>query len=133
MDIKQGFKLKSQIDALTWKYDSLRFSSSKPDNPSSSFQNGTENRLIKLAEIQKQIEALQNELEKVTYTIEEYIESTSMEDKLKVILIRRYCYLETFSKIANDLGFSERYIYSLHKNALKKISISSVSNHLDIN
>lgn len=121
MDIKQGFKLKSQIDALNWKYDSLRFSSSKPDNPSSSFQNGTENRLIKLAEIKKQIEALQHELEKVTYTIEEYIESTSMEDKLKVILIRRYCYLETFSKISKELNFSESYIYKLHKIALKKI------------
>ena len=133
MYIKQGFKLKSQIDALNWKYDSLRFSSSKPDNPSSSFQNGTENRLIKLAEIKKQIEALQHELEKVTYTIEDFIEKSNIDEKYQVVLIHRYCYLETFSKIANDLGFSERYIYNLHKNAMKKISISSVSNHLDIN
>ena len=121
MDIKQGFKLKSQIDALKWKYDNLRFSSSKPNNLSSSFQNSTENRLIKLAEIKKQIETLQHDLEEVTYTIEEYIENTSMEDKLKVILIRRYCYLETFKEISKHLGLSESYVYNLHGKALKII------------
>lgn len=130
-DLKQGLKLKSKIDSLVWKYNNLRYSSGKPDMASSSFQNGTECKLIKLAEIKKQIDTLQQELQVSVKQIIDFIEESALDDRSKVILVRRYGYLETFEDISKHMGFTQRHVYRLHSNALKIVSDMSVSCHLD--
>ena len=132
MNLKKGFEIQHAIDNLNWKYKNLKFSSNKSNVTSSSFQNSTEYRLLKLAEIQKQIDNLQFELAKVIRNLENFIENSTLDDKSKVILIRRYCYLETFDQISKCLGFTQRHIYRLHRNALKVVSTMSVSSQLDI-
>lgn len=124
-DLKQGLKLKSKIDSLVWKYNNLRYSSGKPDMASSSFQNGTECKLIKLAEIKKQIDTLQQELQVSVKQIIDFIEESALDDRSKVILIRRYGYLETFEDISKHTGFTLRHVYRLHSDALKNVSIMS--------
>ena len=92
---------------------------------SSSFQNGTECKLIKLAEIKKQIDTLQQELQISVKHIIDFIEESALDDRSKVILIRRYGYLETFEDISKHTGFTLRHVYRLHSDALKNVSIMS--------
>lgn len=44
------------------------------------------------------------------------------DDKLREILDRYYLYRQSWSRIAEDMGYSERWVKKLHGTALKKIS-----------
>lgn len=129
--LNQGFEIQKKIEGLTFKYKNIYSQRSSDDISNSSRNNNTERKLIAGAYIKGRIELLQYDLLETVAAIEQFIEQSNIDEKYQVVLIHRYCYLEVFSKIAEQLNFSQRYVYQLHDRALKKISTSSVSNHLD--
>ena len=63
--------------------------------------------LVALSEIEKQIECA--------------IKAFVSDRWARAVLERRYLLLESWSRIAKELGFSERWIYQLHGKALAEI------------
>lgn len=122
--LNQGFEIKKKIENLKFKYENIHSQHNSIENNTISKNNSNEIKFVKGTDIKIKIEVLEMNLDNITRNIEEFIEDSNIDEKYQVILIYRYCYLETFSKIASELNFSQRYIYQLHNIALEKISVS---------
>ena len=83
--------------------------------------NNTENALMKLAEINEQIDNEINNLMQMYSKIDAAINCID-DDIAQVIFRRRYLAFQTIEKIAEEMHYSTRNIKYIHKKNLEKIA-----------
>ncbi|MDE5884408.1 MAG: DUF1492 domain-containing protein [Oscillospiraceae bacterium] len=97
-----------------------RLSRSVSSSGFSSYGNGTEHALIRLAETERQTQEKLAELVRIREEITSEIEKIPDSD-LQTILVWRYLKYLTFEKIAEKMNYSVRNIHYKHKAALDKL------------
>ena len=84
-------------------------------------ENGTENALLKLAEMERK--AIKQKAEAVNVSAEIYDAISDLQDDdLEAVLIHRYLLFETIEQTAENLGYDPRTIKRKVKKAIEKMS-----------
>lgn len=74
-----------------------------------------ESLTAQLVDMERELEDLRGELIEVSIRLPEEILELVKDRRAAQVLIRRYCYLETFKEIASDMKFSLSQIFKLHQ------------------
>ena len=88
---------------------------------SDSAENGTENALMKLAEMERKADEQKAEAVNASAEIQEAI-SALHDDDLEAVLIHRYLLFETIEQAATSIGYDSRTIKRKTKQAIEKMS-----------
>lgn len=121
--------LLAQQDRLRTLAQSLSVSYEGNDKgKSSGSKNGTENALIKLADISRNIDSEVHTMLDVYTEIDNAIQQID-DDVSQAILKRRYLAFETMEQIAENMHYSERNIKYKHKQALDKFALDCIVLH----
>ena len=100
----------------------LSRSSEGNDAPGSgSPKNGTENALMKLAEMEERIRQQMAEAVCISEEIQKAI-STLHDEDLETVLIHRYLLFETIEKVAESIGYDPRTVKRKIRKAVEKLS-----------
>ena len=70
---------------------------------------------------ERRIEALKIERAEARADLTKRIDEMIEDNAKKTILIERYCFGETWKKIAEKLHITENWVFALHRNGLKEI------------
>ena len=94
------------------------------DMPKSSTPNvhAFEDRICAKVTLEKEIEKDTIRLEKVKMDVVDAIMQIQNQE-CREILYKRYVELKSWYSISTELGYTERYVYMLHKKALKMVSL----------
>lgn len=93
-------------------------------------ENGTENALMKLAEMEMQAEEQKIEAINVSAEIQKAINQLS-DDDLEAILIHRYLLFESVEETAKSIGYDARTVMRKIKKAVEKLSPYVIESHSD--
>lgn len=93
-------------------------------------ENGTENALIKLAEMESRFEAQKIECVNVSDEISQAIAELH-DDDLEAVLIHRYLLFETVEQTAQSIGYDPRTVMRKIKKAVEKLSLNVIECHLE--
>lgn len=98
-----------------------RCSEGNDKGKSDSSENGTENALMKLAEMEQKVQELR--IEAVNVTTEIWSAITSLQDDdLEAILISRYILFQTIEQTAESLGYEASTVKRKTAIAIKKLA-----------
>ena len=83
--------------------------------------NGTENALMKLAEMEERV---QRQMKDAVYASSEIqlVISTLHDEDLETVLIHRYLLFETIEQVANSIGYDPRTVKRKIRRAIEKLS-----------
>lgn len=93
--------------------------SDMPRNPSPDLQQ-MENRVVKIVDLEKEINAEIDELVALKRDIRELI-AQIRKPEYRTLLELRYLGFKTWEAVAEEVGFEPRTVYRLHNNALRII------------
>lgn len=93
--------------------------SDMPRNPSPDLQQ-MENRVVKIVDLEKNINAEIDELVDLKKDIRELI-AQIRKPEYRTLLELRYLGFKTWDAVAEEMGFEPRTVYRLHNNALRII------------
>lgn len=91
-------------------------------------ENGTENALMKLAEMERKADAQRVEAVNVSAEIQSII-SGLHDDDLEAVLIHRYLLFETVEQTAESIGYDPRTVMRKIKKAIEKLSPNVIECH----
>jgi len=91
-------------------------------------ENGTENALMKLAEMERKADAQRVEAVNVSAEIQTII-SGLHDDDLEAVLIHRYLLFETVEQTAESIGYDPRTVMRKIKKAIEKLSPNVIECH----
>ena len=91
-------------------------------------ENGTENALMKLAEMERKADAQRIEAVNVSAEIQTII-SGLHDDDLEAVLIHRYLLFETVEQTAESIGYDPRTVMRKIKKAIEKLSPNVIECH----
>lgn len=95
-------------------------------------ENGTENALMKLAEMERKADEQKAEAVNVSAEIQEAIAKLH-DDDLESVLIHRYLLFETVEQTAESIGYDPRTVMRKIKKAVEKLSPNVIECHpLDV-
>lgn len=127
--LSRGFEADIKIKSCLGYISELKERTVKVNSPISAIRgNGCNNKshheeiLIKIMELEREVEEEINRLVTLKKEIAEAIDKIS-KPKERAVLSMRYLYMMRWEDIADTLLCSKRYVYILHKNALKKIRV----------
>lgn len=114
--------LDAEIDSLVREHENMKATLLKAtdysnERVSTTKRNGSEEKLVKLADKSKEIDIKIDELIDFKITTGDYI--TELEDERhRVILRERYINGLSFREIAKIVGYTERHLHRIHGEAL---------------
>lgn len=106
--------LKSSIGVVSTVYDDTRVKS-LPHSP-------FESRLVMVVDLEEELKKDKEELEKLKMQIWRSIHSIG-SDKVETVMELRYIAFENWPEIAEELGYSLSYVFTLHREGLESIRV----------
>lgn len=120
-DLQRYRWLKKSVAQLEAQQADLReqgISSSRPDmSPSGSRSDRMADLVVRIVEVQKQIEAKLREHYELLHHIEHSIET--LPPRERVIIRARYLDCKSWEQVAVDMGYSWRQVHNIHAHALR--------------
>ena len=114
--------LKIVVGAFPHKYgQSEEGGAGSGGTPKSAF----ESYVVQIADTEKNIEKLQNELTQAVPRLTEKIQNEVANTDEQTLLIYRYVACKFFRDIGFLMGYSEARVYSLHREILKKLIVDN--------
>ena len=106
--------LKSSLGVVATSYDDTRVKS-LPHSP-------FESRLVMVVDLEEELKKDKEELEKLKMQIWRSIHSIG-SDKVETVMELRYIAFENWPEIAEELGYSLSYVFTLHREGLESIRV----------
>lgn len=79
-----------------------------------------ESLTAEIVDAERELENLRGEFIEVSIRLPKKISELVKDRRAAQVLIRRYCYLETFKEIATSLNYSQSQIFKLHQRGKKQ-------------
>lgn len=111
--------LKIVVGAFPHKYGQSDEGAGSGGTPKSAF----ESYVVQIADTEKNIEKLQNELTQAVPRLTEKIQTEIIDSAEQTLLIYRYVACKFFRDIGFLMGYSEQHIYFLHNKILKNLRV----------
>ena len=132
MDIKeyltQAYRIDQRINSKMEQVSSLHALATKATATVSDMPGGgaknihkMENIIIKIADLENEINEDIDELVDLKIAITKLIKSVDNQEHQTLLELRYLCF-KTWEQIAVDMGYKVRHLYRLHEEALKNIS-----------
>lgn len=117
-------RIKLDMEKLSAMRTSLMGKSISYDSQSGSVsvENRIEAAIAKVLEREEEINAEINRLVEVKIEVEKEIEKCVKDQRLSEVLIRRYILFQRWEYIASQMGYDNRYLFKIHKQALNKFA-----------